>query len=400
MSTTTLRERVCITGVGMVSSLGFDVANSCAAARAGIARSSELKVLNFIGDGLWGEEPVMGHAVSAISNGFVGLGKVLQLGRCALKNILRSREISSSEWCRTGIYINLSDQFFEDAYSISEREAIEELVMAYAADEDSELGEDDMESCPLPSTIWREQCRGLIPRLMKSLEISVPPVNQQVYFGGHTGIINAIQDARENMRLDKIERCVIGGIDCCIEPRFLFAAAANGVLRTSLNPLGFVPGEAAGFFLLEKLEQAQSRRVDIACFLGNDAIGREKFNRLSDNFLKGIALYQTIESTLSTLANPAQELGLIIGDLNGDEYRAQDWGYALVRLHNKYKIGELPLWLPAVAFGETGAATGALAICMGIRALERKYAPESAILVWLSSDSGSKATISLERMPV
>ena len=41
---------------------------------------------------------------------------------------------------------------------------------------------------------------------------------------------------------------------------------------------------------------------------------------------------------------------------------------------------------------------GALAICMGARAFQRRYAPNGGILVWLSSDSGSKAAIYLESM--
>ena len=42
----------------------------------------------------------------------------------------------------------------------------------------------------------------------------------------------------------------------------------------------------------------------------------------------------------------------------------------------KYRLGDLPLWLPAAAFGETGAATGILAICLGMKSFQRRYAPE------------------------
>ena len=57
---------------------------------------------------------------------------------------------------------------------------------------------------------------------------------------------------------------------------------------------------------------------------------------------QGIALAQTIDDVLSKLVNPSQEMGLSIGDLNGDNHRAMDWGYTLVRLQNKYRLGDLP----------------------------------------------------------
>ena len=92
--------------------------------------------------------------------------------------------------------------------------------------ENAEL-EDASEDFVLPSNKWREECSNLIPRLIASCDITIPSSNQCVYFGSHTGTINAIQDAIENIILGKFDRCIVGGIDSCIEPRFLVAAAAR-----------------------------------------------------------------------------------------------------------------------------------------------------------------------------
>src|SRR5207247_1405535 len=60
-----------------------------------------------------------------------------------------------------------------------------------------------------------------------------------------------------------IDRCLIGGVESRIEPRFLSAAARLRLLRTNRNPVGFLPGEAACFFLLERAEDAS--RAGLAC---------------------------------------------------------------------------------------------------------------------------------------
>ena len=90
-------DKICITGMGMVTSLGLDIAHSCAAARADLSRLSELKILNSIGDEIWGGEPVVGHTVAGIADGFVGTAKALMLGCYALKDLFAQRKLSKDE---------------------------------------------------------------------------------------------------------------------------------------------------------------------------------------------------------------------------------------------------------------------------------------------------------------
>jgi 3-oxoacyl-[acyl-carrier-protein] synthase-1 len=378
-------QGICITGLGMITSLGHDVATSCAAARAALTRSRELKVLNSFCD--QEPEPVMGHAVPLIAEGFVGLAKASMLGSYALKDLLARRPILANECDRTGIYINLSDQFILDA--CAERPQMD----------GDETDEDSMEAWSLPSSAWAAECSNLIPRLLTHCAIPIPPANHRLYFSCHTGVITAIQDAIEQIASGIFDRCIVGGIDCCIEPRFLAVAIEMGFVKTSVTPAGFMPGEAAGFLLIERLERAQSRGVEIKSLIASAATGKDEIHRLSEESPRGVTLAETIERLFSRAPRPAQKVSLIIGDLNGDNFRAIDWGYALIRLQEQYKLGDLPIWLPALGFGETGAATGALAICMATRGFQRRYAPDGTILIWLSSDNGSKAAILLEPMP-
>ena len=93
-------------------------------------------------------------------------------------------------------------------------------------------------------------------------------------------------------------------------------------------------------------------------------------------------------------------LGLFIGDLNGTERRALDWGHAIMRLRSKLESDlAVPLWLPAASFGDTGAAAGPVAICLAARGFDRGYAPNGNVVVWLSSESGLMGAIGLAGPP-
>src|SRR5947208_10417 len=141
------RESVLVTGIGFATALGLDVENGCAAARAGISRASQLTIENFAGDPLWGKEPPVGHTVR-LADGFTGYGKVLALGSLALEDVFRRG--GKPDTGRTGLYVNLSDRFLEDAYA---REA---------------------GSGETPSTAWRNETASLLSKLIELSGIQIP----------------------------------------------------------------------------------------------------------------------------------------------------------------------------------------------------------------------------------
>jgi 3-oxoacyl-[acyl-carrier-protein] synthase-1 len=356
----------------MTTALGYSANDSLAAARAGLSRAAALPIHNFGGDKRWGDAPLVGHAVSGLSGGHVGIGKILALGREALKDLLRSRPISEADWKRTGLYLNLSDHFLLDAHA-----AVPDGWDHYGLSE-------------RPSVVWRRDCASLNAKLFVRARGGPVPENQRLYFGGHTGIAQAVADAARALHSGALDRCIVGGVDSCIELHLLESAAKAGMLKTAAFPVGFLPGEGACFILLEKTEKLSgARRPSISAV---PTLVRDPLNRFSESPPNGRALAQAVEGALQS---SAQKLGLVIGDLNGDPYRANDWGYSVVRLHEKFGIGDIPMWRVATSFGEVGAATGVVAIAMAARAMERGYAPEGSALVWLASDSGERAALSV-----
>src|SRR5213594_3994493 len=79
---------VVVASVGMVTALGCDNATSCAAARAGLVRSSVVKHYRMRSAVDGDEEPVIGHAASLLTHGFEGEARLSRLAQGALADLL------------------------------------------------------------------------------------------------------------------------------------------------------------------------------------------------------------------------------------------------------------------------------------------------------------------------
>ncbi len=373
-------DTVAITGLGMVSSLGPDVASSCAAARAGITRADALSVPSYLSDHAWGDEPIVGHQVHYLTEGFTGVGRLFRLGTLALDDLLERIDTDRpSPPGRTAFYVNFPDRYFEENSDDSEEER-DEVSLPISGD---------------PTMPWQEQLTRLVQRLSAYCGLSISPQLHYAHSGGHVGVVSILADAIEYLRTGKVDRCIIGGIDSCIDAPMLELLAHTEVLKTAPNPAGFIGGEAAAFFLIERADEARKRDVEIGGFLGHNALTSERQQRFSDERSLGVALAEAIETSVSPTNNGQSAPGLLIGDLNGDPWRAAEWGHAVIRLNSSRNVADVPLWLPALSFGEVGAATGSVSICMGVRAFQRGYAHTDRILLWLSSEDGRKAAAQL-----
>lgn len=335
---------------------------------------SELKVLHFAADEQFGRESldgppvVSGHIVRGVAEGFTGLAKSLLLGAAALKDLLGRTALSEREASRAAIFVNLSDHFVQDA---------------------AEAG-----SPKSPSAAWKYQSARLIPKLLAHVGLPIFENYQSLRHGGHAGFAQCVEEAALQLAKGSVDRCLVGGIDSRCEPGFLMAAATLNVLRTADNPTGLTPGEAAAFVLLERTADIGRAGRSAVAIVTAATSTREPNRAPDDEIADGIALARVISGVLGD-SSASRPVALTIGDLNGTTRRAQEWGNALARLRLAGPLGNLPLWLPATSFGDTGAASGGVALCMAARAFERGYGPAGEALVWSSSESGGKGAIAL-----
>lgn len=379
-------QDLCVTNLGMVSSLGRDVITSCAAARAGLSSARELLVMD---DAVFGLEEddsaaaVSGHVARGVADGFTGVGKALTLGAAALLDLLQRRQLTERESVRAAMYLNLSDHAVEDAHHAALRARAD--------------GDDDEEGAPpeIPSEAWKRRTAGLLPRLLEAVGLSLDPGHQHLLHGGRAGVVSALQSAMRSLRTGAVDRCIVGGIDSRVEPRFLRAAAALGVLRTNESPTGLIPGEAAAFFMIERAQHVGLRTPGATPVLVTGAaISEEPGGSLGDRPPTGGALSAVIAGLLAQ-PDVRQTASFVVSDLDGTERAALDWAHTLVRLRREHAFGDMPVWCPATSFGDTGAAAGAVAACLAARAFERGYAPGPGALVCLSSESGARGAFGL-----
>jgi hypothetical protein len=269
----------------------------------------------------------------------------------------------------SGIVINISDRQLEDQQAAAD---------AASSDAPSEA--------KLPSEVWRERTSGLIDLLAASCGLAPFTSAHRLVYGGHTGFAQAMETALKYLRSGSVNRCIVGAIDSLVEPSVLRAAHSRGLLKTGSRPIGFLPGEAAGFLLLETDKDRSARRRAIGKVAGVSR--RNASGSRTDPPSKGKALARAIDDVLT---DPNT---LFIGDLNGQESRGVEWGYAQVDLTRRHpESQQYHVWLPAQHFGEIGAASGAVAACMALRSFERAYAPSDKIIAWLSSDTAETAAI-------
>lgn len=365
-----------ITGLGMVSSLGYGVMGSCAVARAGMARPEGLDDFRVVDPETKEAFPAAGHAVAHLTRGFSGLGRLVRLGRAALEDLRHHARLEAGP--RTGIVLNLPSGYF---LAEAERRAL------------ARAGPDEFPPPPEPlhADVLREKySQSLLPRLREV----VPGgwAREELFFEDSPGLVLALRAARRLLQERRVERCIVGCIDSRVDPEVLAALGELGVLKMPGHPVGLMPGEGAAFFLVESSEAARRRAAPVQAFVDEMSLATEPFDLLSPQPKVGVALASALEELLGRLEEGGQETGLVIGDLNGMEARANDWGCSLVRLRHRVPQAAAD-WYPALAFGDVGAATGAFSVCMAARGFARGYAPSPNVLVWLWGERGARGAL-------
>jgi 3-oxoacyl-[acyl-carrier-protein] synthase-1 len=84
----------------------------------------------------------------------------------------------------------------------------------------------------------------------------------------------------------------------------------------------------------------------------------------------------------------------IIGDMNGEPYRADEYAFAIVRTSRRF-VDAGTFQAPADCWGDVGAASGPLFAVLATAAASRGYARGPHTLLWTSSESGERTALVL-----
>jgi 3-oxoacyl-[acyl-carrier-protein] synthase-1 len=359
--------RVVISGCGLVTAVGRSAPASCAAIRAGIARPSRVSYFHALDEETQEESPITGYPVRGYTEGFNMVGRWLRLARGAARDLLGTPGLPDAKdsrfWQKTGL-ISVTPRP-NDARFQNEDGAGEEALR-----------------------------RAFLTPLYDALALPLSAQHLEVVGQGHAGTATAVQRAVEQLTRAGLERVLIVAVDSYLDPLTFQWLAASRRLKTEAVPTGLSPGEAGACLLLETQPSAARRGAAAPVLVTGIATGQERNSFLSGEPNTGAALAACIREALEEAALQGLFHGEVYSDLNGESWRAMEWGSALVRLAGR--VSEPRLHLPCVSVGDVGAASGALGACLAVHELSRGHARTPHALVVSSSEAGAVGCLSLQ----
>ncbi|MGI6853624.1 beta-ketoacyl synthase N-terminal-like domain-containing protein [Mesorhizobium sp. 1B3] len=206
--------------------------------------------------------------------------------------------------------------------------------------------------------------------------------------GGHAGGLLAIYHACKTLRDSKARFCLAGGADTYLEPETLEWLDDTEQLHSENNIYGFCPGEAAGFCLLCTVGTAREFGLQPLLEIVGTAIASEEKKIKTESVVLGEGLGAAFRDLFENA--PAHPVERIICDMNGERYRGNEYGFAVLRNPGRFKDAA-DFETPADCWGDVGAASGPLFVSMIAEAEARGYQPGPLSLIWASSENGARA---------
>ncbi len=349
-----------ITAVGAITSVGRDAATTCASIRAGIVRSAPVDDFLVLDNWDYAEVPLTGCPVAGITSGFSNVGRWLQLASRAVEDLVRNGALPVKDqrfWFKTRLEIvvpALDERFPED------------LGITQASLD-----------------------AGLAKPLLKRLTAVGQAPQARVLPRGCTGVLDALIAARDELKSGGLERVIVVAVDSLVDATALQWLGDQSRLKCDVDPTGLTPGEAAVAIMVEAPSAAAARGAKPLAELRSLAVSETKGLAAGN---QGKALAQAIEKTIkeSQLGSAYSDPAIV--DLNGENWRAEQLGYAVARVPRAAWSSDG--WIiPAMSTGDVGAASAALHLAIATASFARGYAHGSWILMCCSDERGRAGAV-------
>jgi 3-oxoacyl-[acyl-carrier-protein] synthase-1 len=188
----------------------------------------------------------------------------------------------------------------------------------------------------------------------------------------------------------------VGGVDGFIDaPGLAWLDGERRLARDGIRG-GITPGEAAAMLVLCRREERARAAVPALAELKGVATGQERRSLESDEGSLGEGLTDVVRRAARELRLPEEAVDDVYCDMNGERYRTDEWGLTVLRAGALFRLGAQNE-TGAAAWGDVGAASGALGCVLAIAAWQRGYARGPRALVWGSSREGLRGAAVLQR---
>lgn len=234
----------------------------------------------------------------------------------------------------------------------------------------------------------------LILRICKAIDVPDLTSRTQVFRLGHAGVFQALQAATADLAAGRTRYAIVGAVDTYLDEATLGWLADIHRLKTDRTVIGIIPGEGAAFIVLEKRADAVARGASPLARLDGISTAMEGHGIYAQTPCRGDGLTSSLQSTLAALPDRGLDTAVVVCDLNGERYRALEWGLTLTRVLGAVRRSPA-VWHPASSIGDAGAAAGAINLVLGAVALAKSYARPGQVLVWGSSDEGLRGSVYL-----
>jgi 3-oxoacyl-[acyl-carrier-protein] synthase I len=363
----TPRAAIAITGIGAVTPVGATAIETAASLRAGICRFREGGLYIPLGDdddaadGARARDVADGvtaSVVAALPSEAAGAARVFELAMRATRDLLRERSHDPPRGRTVGTEAGPTGWFL----ALPEEDAV--------------------------TASWGV-AQSLGPALLDRVGDGASTV-VAVRAQGGAGSLAVLGDAAAAIRGGTIARAVVVGVDTFIDRDRLSLVDRHLRIKSPRATAGMIPGEAATALVLESAVVAVRRRARVLATLGEVGTGDEPQTIGGDRESSGRGLTHALRAALAGGASHTPRW--VLCDLNGEAYRAVEWGTVSVRLARE--LGpSARLTHPADGLGEIGAAIGGVLIAQALGGFACGYAPAPEALLWAGSDRGLRAAV-------
>lgn len=217
----------------------------------------------------------------------------------------------------------------------------------------------------------------------------------ELYPYGHASGLIALDAACEQIRTGRSDLCIVAGVDSYLDLKTLEWLDDNRQLATSYHRGAFFPGEGAGAIAVASGAAVRSFSLESLAVVRGIGISTETKKIKTDSICLGEGLTESVKKAVMPLRLPQEAVEGIIGDINGERYRSEEWGFVLLRLPDAM-VDPTDYDLPASCWGDMGAASGPLFVALAVTAGKRGWAKGKRYLIWNSSEGGQRAAAVLE----
>lgn len=200
----------------------------------------------------------------------------------------------------------------------------------------------------------------------------------EVHVEGNTAGLVALEAACAATRRDPASPVLVGAVHSWIDPDVLRALDRDQRVHGAGQKWGMIPGEGAAFLMLGSPRAASLiGGLPLASVTGV-GLGRE--DKLLDT--SSVCVGEGLTDAFRQVLSDKHPVETSYCDLNGEPYRADEYAFAATRTGAGFMdAGQFEA--PAQNWGDVGAASGLMALCLGIEDVAQARA--SRVAIWSSS---------------